>query len=102
RTRGRSERSAFSEVPDAGRVDWSTVGDGVRRTSAAHVTRGLLFLTLAASLGAHDTTAQTLAPVQRPPLVSDVNPADKAGLDLDVDLLSVEQPAEAAPAAVPE
>ena len=74
----------------------------MRRTSAAHVTRGLLFLTLAASLRANDSTAQALAPVERPPLVSGVNPADKAGLNLDVDLQSVEQPAEAAHAAVPE
>ena len=64
--------------------------------------RGLLFLTLAASLSANDSTAQPLAPVERPPVVSGVNPADKAGLDLDVDLQSVEQPAEAAHATVPE
>jgi hypothetical protein len=49
-----------------------------------------------ASLGAQDTTAQALAPVERPPLVSTVNAEEKAGLDLDVDLQSVEQPAEAA------
>ena len=75
----------------------------MRRTSAAHVTRGLLFLTLAASLNARDVAAQILAPVERPPLVSDVGPAGKAGLmNLDVDLQSLEQPAEAARATVPQ